>query len=77
MWDNSKTPENTLKFYKAMVVSVLLYGSQYWTLTKEQRRKTVVAELSSLDVLQTITGWTTKEIKTLGRSFLHCTLIET
>lgn len=35
-------------FYKVMIVPVLLYGCENWTLTKEQQKKTEAAKIRLL-----------------------------
>src|SRR6218665_2922461 len=49
MWREKSTSIATkMKHYYALVVSVLLYGSECWSLRKEDERRLLVAEMSWL-----------------------------
>ena len=51
---NTRT-ETKLKFYKMMAVPVLLYGSEFWTLTKKKEKMIETAEMR---LLRNIAGYT-------------------
>src|SRR6218665_3823867 len=49
MWrEKSISIATKMNLYYALVVSVLLYGSEYWILRKEDERRLLVAEMSWL-----------------------------
>jgi hypothetical protein len=46
---NNKARKDTqIKLYKAMAVPILTYGSEFWTVTKQQEAKTETAEMRFL-----------------------------
>lgn len=49
--------DETINYY-ALVVPVLLYGSEYWSLRNEDERRLLVAEMSWL---RGIGGWSRRE----------------
>jgi hypothetical protein len=43
--------ETVLKLHNTLILPTFLYGSENWTLTASQRRRTVVAEMKLLRLL--------------------------
>lgn len=52
--------ETKLKFYKVMAVPVLLYGSECWTMTKQDEKKIEAAEMRFLRHVAGYTLWDRK-----------------
>jgi len=53
--------ETILKIYNTLVLPIFLYGSENWTLTASQRRRTEAAEMK---LLRPLAGYTLYDHKT-------------
>ena len=53
--------ETVLKFYNTLILPTFLYGSENWTLTASQRRRTEAAEMK---LLRPLAGYTLYDHKT-------------
>jgi len=58
--------ETILKIYNTLVLPTFLYGSENWTLTALQRRRSEVAEIK---LLRTLAGYTLYDHKT--NDYIH------